>query len=77
VGGLCGYVDPQSANFLMDEFFVLRQYRRRGVANGRRVALQSISGTWEVGEIPENVDAQHFWRTVIDRYTGAITEKSA
>ena len=66
-----GYIDPNSANFLMDEFFVLRQYRRRGVGEQAAVRLfNQYPGTWEVGEIPENVEAQHFWRTVIDRYTG-------
>ena len=65
-----GYSDPNSNNFLMDEFFVLRQYRRRGVGEWAAVWLfNQCPGTWEVGEIPENVEAQHFWRTVIDRYT--------
>jgi predicted acetyltransferase len=67
---LGGYVDPQSANYLMDEFFVLRRYRRRGVGEFVAVRLfNRYSGTWEVGEIPENVEAQHFWRAVIGRYT--------
>lgn len=65
-----GYSDPQANNFLMDEFFVLRQYRRHGVGEWAAVWLfNRYSGTWEVGEIPENVEAQQFWCTVIDRYT--------
>ena len=64
------YVDSRSANFLMDEFFVLRKYRRRGVGEWAAVWLfNQYPGVWEVGEIPENVDAQHFWHTVIARYT--------
>ena len=64
------YVDPHSANFLMDEFFVLRKYRRRGVGEWAAVWLfNQYSGTWEVGEIPENVEAQQFWRAIINRYT--------
>jgi predicted acetyltransferase len=66
-----GYADPHSANFLMDEFFVLRKYRRQGVGEWAAVWLfNQYPGTWEVGEIPENVEAQQFWRTIIDRYTG-------
>ncbi len=65
-----GYVDPNSANFLMDEFFILRKYRRRGVGEWAAVWLfNQYPGAWEVGEIPENTDAQCFWRTVIGRYT--------
>ena len=65
-----GYVDPRAANFLMDEFFVLRKYRRRGVGEWAAVWLfNQYPGTWEVGEIPENGEAQAFWRTVIGRYT--------
>ncbi len=64
------YVDPESANFLMDEFFVLRKYRRCGVGEWAAVWLfNQYPGTWEVGEIPENVEAQQFWRTIIGRYT--------
>jgi predicted acetyltransferase len=64
------YIDPHSANFLMDEFFILRKYRRRGVGEWAAVWLfNQYPGTWEVGEIPENVDAQTFWRAVIARYT--------
>ena len=65
-----GYVDPHSANFLMDEFFILRKYRRRGVGERAAVWLfNQYPGRWEVGEIPENVEAQQFWRTIIGRYT--------
>jgi len=65
------YVDLHAANFLMDEFFVLRKYRRRGVGEWAAVWLfNQYPGTWEVGEVPENVEAQQFWRTVIDHYTG-------
>jgi predicted acetyltransferase len=65
-----GYSDPRANNFLMDEFFVLRKYRRRGVGEWAAAWLfNQYSGTWEVGEIPQNIEAQQFWRTVIDRYT--------
>jgi predicted acetyltransferase len=67
-----GYSDPHAQNFLMDEFFVLRKYRRRGIGEWAAVWLfNQYSGKWEVGEIPENVEAQRFWRSVIGRYTGS------
>lgn len=65
------YVDPFiDDHYLMDEFFIMRQYRRQGL--GEQIAVRlfnKFSGIWEVGEIPENVEAQAFWRMVIGRYT--------
>ncbi|HET7862839.1 MAG TPA: GNAT family N-acetyltransferase [Burkholderiaceae bacterium] len=55
----------------MDQFFVLRKYRRHGV--GRLLArsvFESLPGRWEVGQMPQNLAAQAFWRTVIGEYTG-------
>jgi predicted acetyltransferase len=55
----------------IDEFFVLRRYRRQGV--GERVArtlFDRFPGRWEVNQLRENVAAQAFWRRVIGRYTG-------
>lgn len=60
----------------MDEFFVMRKYRRSGI--GERIATQlfdRLGGTWEVGQVPTNVDAQAFWRKVIGRYTGGDYEE--
>ena len=55
----------------MDQFFVLRKYRRHGL--GRRLAeavFAALPGRWEVGQMPENRAAQAFWRQVIDERTG-------
>ena len=52
------------------EFFVMRKYRRRGI--GKRVAFEVFNrypGSWEVGQIPQNVPALKFWRRVIGEYT--------
>ncbi len=49
----------------------MQKYRRRGV--GEYVATRLFDmfpGTWEVGEIASNVNAQAFWRKVIGRYKG-------
>ena len=68
--------DPNETTWWMDEFFVMRKYRKRGV--GERVATQlfdDLGGTWEVGQVITNVEAQAFWRRVIDRYTGGDYEE--
>jgi len=57
--------------YLIDEFFVLRKYRRRGVgAHVARTVFDRFPGHWEVSELRENTAAQAFWRRVIGRYTG-------
>jgi predicted acetyltransferase len=55
----------------MDEFFVLRKYRRRGVGEHvARTLFDRFPGRWEVAELRQNAPAQAFWRRVIGRYTG-------
>jgi predicted acetyltransferase len=60
----------------MDQFFVLKKYRRQNV--GTKLAqhiFQALPGYWEVGQMPDNLTAQIFWRRVVDLYThGAYTE---
>jgi predicted acetyltransferase len=54
----------------VEEFFVLRKYRRHGV--GERAArwlFDRFRGRWEVREKAENRGAIAFWRRVIRRYT--------
>jgi predicted acetyltransferase len=55
---------------LIEEFFVMRKYRRKGV--GEHVAhylFDLFPGVWQVSEIVENTPAQAFWRKIIERYT--------
>jgi predicted acetyltransferase len=54
----------------IDEFFVMRKYRRLGV--GEHVAttlFDRFAGTWQVAQMDINTGAQAFWRDVIGRYT--------
>jgi predicted acetyltransferase len=64
------------ATFDMGEFFIARQYRRRGFGHGVATALfDRFAGAWEVREMPVNEPAQAFWRKIIADYTaGAFTE---
>jgi predicted acetyltransferase len=62
--------------YWMDQFFVLRKYRRRGV--GRHLARQvlgSLPGDWEIGQMPENHAAQAFWRSVVAACTAGRFEE--
>jgi predicted acetyltransferase len=56
--------------YLMDEFFIMRKYRRRGVGEHvARTLFDRFPGRWEVSEWPTNFGSHAFWRRVIDRYT--------
>lgn len=55
----------------MEEFFIMRKYRRNGV--GREAATRLFDmfpGRWEVRVVEPNVNAHAFWLSVIDGYTG-------
>lgn len=64
-------------DFWMEQFFVLRKYRRRGV--GARAACRVFArhpGRWQVGQMPANTPAQAFWRQVIAQHTGGAFEET-
>lgn len=67
----------QESEFNVGEFFILRKFQAQGV--GRRVAFaifDRFPGRWEVAQLPENLPAIGFWRTVITHYTGGIFTES-
>jgi predicted acetyltransferase len=62
-------------NWLMDDFFVMRKYRRAGVGTMlARYCFDVFRGRWQVAEMPQNVAAQAFWRRAIGDYTGGHFE---
>ena len=57
--------------YWMDQFFVLKKYRRKGVGDLlARSVFSALPGRWEVGQMPQNQAARAFWRKVIGSYTG-------
>jgi predicted acetyltransferase len=57
--------------YWMDQFFVLRKYRRQGA--GQLLAnavIAALPGRWEIGQMPQNKSAQAFWRKVVGEITG-------
>lgn len=56
--------------YTIAEFFVMKKWRRKGI--GKAVAIELFkkhSGKWEVSQERENIDAQVFWRSIINEYT--------
>ena len=71
-----GSVKVGTSGHWMDQFFVLKKYRRSGLGAAlAQHVFQTLPGRWEVGQMPGNLSAQAFWRRVIADHTkGAYTE---
>jgi predicted acetyltransferase len=71
-----GAVKVGASGNWMDQFFILRKYRRSGIGTDlAHHVFDAVPGYWEVGQMPDNLPAQAFWRRVIAAYTrGAYTE---
>jgi predicted acetyltransferase len=61
--------DPEMMDVV--EFFVMRKYRRKGVATefARRIFAR-FPGPWEVRVVHNNAPAQAFWRGVVGHIAG-------
>ncbi|HXG66290.1 MAG TPA: GNAT family N-acetyltransferase [Blastocatellia bacterium] len=58
------------------EFFVLKNYRRRGVGTRAATAASSLYlGRWEVRVVKTNPKAGKFWESVINSYTAGNYKK--
>jgi predicted acetyltransferase len=71
-----GAVKVGMSGHWMDQFFVLKKYRRGGLGAAlARHVFDALPGAWEVGQMPNNLAAQVFWRRVVADHTkGAYTE---
>jgi predicted acetyltransferase len=55
----------------MDQFFVMKKYRRRGIGGAAAAAVFAAHpGRWQVGQMATNHAAQAFWRRTIGACTG-------
>ena len=76
-GKLAGFiiVKTNSGHFTtantINEFFVMKKYRRKGVGSfAAKAAFDMFKGKWEVCQMPNNIPARKFWKSVIIDYTG-------
>ncbi|MDQ0232608.1 GNAT family N-acetyltransferase [Metabacillus malikii] len=59
------YAPPTGEDFYVSEFFILRKYRRKGI--GKKVIKEFFnlfSGTYLLGQLPNNIPAIQFWKSV-------------
>lgn len=76
VGGeLAGFaavgIDVTMREFYIQEFFILRKFRRQGI--GKAVAYRlfdQFTGQWRVEFLVANTPALHFWQPAIQEYIG-------
>jgi len=71
-----GQVVIPGDDFWMDQFFIMKKYRKQGV--GRAVATSVFdrhAGRWQVGQMAANTPAQAFWRKTIGAYTSGNYEE--
>lgn len=68
---------PMPAHFDVEQFFVLKQHRRQGVAKRaiKRIFTQH-PGIWITRVMPNNLPAVSFWETVIKEQTENNYEKT-
>lgn len=59
-----------TGNFDMEQFFVMRKFRRSGLGkSAAHMLFHEFSGKWTVRQISSNLAAQAFWRSVVADYT--------
>jgi predicted acetyltransferase len=63
-------VKVPGGEFWMDQFFVMKKYRKQGVgSDAANIVFNSHIGQWQVGQMMDNFVAQSFWRKTISSYT--------
>jgi predicted acetyltransferase len=56
----------------MAEFFIAREWRRRGLGQEAvRLICDRFAGRWHIMEYLRNAPAVTFWRRVVNAYTGS------
>ena len=61
----------------LDNFFVMRKYRRQGVgALAARTIFERTPSAWEISVLPNNAPACAFWRRVVNDYTRGTSQET-
>ncbi|ANY73858.1 GNAT family N-acetyltransferase [Paenibacillus ihbetae] len=66
-------VPSANIQYYLSDFFVLRTYRRQGVARrAAELVFDQFQGAWELQTNPteRNMSTQIFWRKTLNTYTG-------
>jgi predicted acetyltransferase len=62
--------------YSVSEFYISKEFRKKDIGKGAAFkTFDLFPGNWEIREIEENINAQRFWRKVIDSYTNGKFEE--
>jgi predicted acetyltransferase len=65
IGGMV-LIQETTGHYLVSEFLIMPQYRRRGVGTTvARQVFELFGGAWSVHQVPGNEEAVAFWRRAI------------
>ena len=69
---------PESTDYYLYEFFLLRPYRGKGIAEeAAKQVFDRFKGKWELYTGHKNNErAQRFWRKTLRNYTGGNYEET-
>lgn len=70
---------PKTTDYYLSEFFLLRPYRGRGIAEkAANEIFKRYIGRWELytNHVEKNIAGQKFWRKTISNYTNDEYEES-
>ena len=63
-------LDENEIEYEIEEFFVLRRYRKKNI--GKKIAVklfESFKGRWQIRILKQNTPAISFWKRVLTTYT--------
>lgn len=62
----------------LDNFFVMRKYRRQGLgALAARTIFERTPAAWEISVLPNNAPAVAFWRRIVHDFTDGQCRETA
>ncbi|MBW5447687.1 GNAT family N-acetyltransferase [Cohnella sp. CFH 77786] len=59
------YVNPDNTDYVVNSFFILKKYRRRGLGKEAcKELFRKLPGRYAIGQLSNNVPAIQFWKNL-------------
>ncbi|KJB86260.1 hypothetical protein AZ66_19890 [Paenibacillus sp. E194] len=70
------YTNPERYDYLINSFFILKKYRRKGLGKQAVQDLfQQCPGRYAIGQLSNNIPAIQFWRKIYEYMNVEFQEK--
>lgn len=70
------YTNPERYDYLINSFFILKKYRRKGLGKQAVQDLfQQCPGRYAIGQLSNNIPAIQFWRKIYEYMNVKFQEK--